>query len=85
MNGNDDNVFLLHQMTIAALQIHLDGWELGRNKEENGRILFLNFRLICSKNESALARGFSFRMMVGTFILQEIRRQGLFLCLLDFI
>ncbi|WP_033006588.1 hypothetical protein, partial [Geobacillus sp. WSUCF1] len=59
-----------------------------RNKTENGGILLLQFGLIFCSKMKVLLHGvgdLSFRMLGDTFILLEIRQQGLFLCLIKFI
>ncbi|ELK23090.1 hypothetical protein AF6_0230 [Anoxybacillus flavithermus TNO-09.006] len=56
-NRHDHFVFLLDQVTVAAMKIHLNQRQLGRNKTENGGILFLKFGSICSKMKVLLHGG----------------------------
>src|SRR5690606_4465928 len=57
VNRHDHFVFLLDQVTVAAMKIHLNQRQLGRNKTENSGILFLKFGWICSKMKVLLHGG----------------------------
>ncbi|KZM54056.1 hypothetical protein A3Q36_09010 [Geobacillus stearothermophilus] len=49
---------MLDQVTIATMKIHLNQRQLGRNKTENGGILFWQFGWIWSKMKVLLHGGF---------------------------
>ncbi|ASS85696.1 hypothetical protein GLN3_00200 [Geobacillus lituanicus] len=78
------------QVTIATMKIHLNQRQLGRNKTENGGILFWQFGWICSKMKVLLHGGFlPLEMFLFNgwlhFHFKGILMQGLFLCLFEFI